>query len=75
MAPELLDVAGAAEVLGASEGTVYRLARAGKIPSARIGKELRFVRTQIIQAVADGMQDNQIEKILKLGNVAGRKRR
>ena len=75
MASELLDVAGAAEVLGVSGGTVYRMARAGKIPSARLGKELRFVRAQVIQAVADGMQDNQIEKILKRGKVVGRRKR
>ena len=75
MMPELLDVAGAAKALGVSGGTVYRMARAGKIPSARLGKELRFVRSQLLEAVSEGMQDNQIEKILKRGKVVGKKRR
>ena len=42
MDEEILDVEGAARVLGVSTRTVYSLARKGEIPAMRIGREWRF---------------------------------
>jgi excisionase family DNA binding protein len=44
MDEEILDVEGAARVLGVSTRTVYNLARKGEIPAMRIGREWRFAR-------------------------------
>jgi excisionase family DNA binding protein len=51
---EILDVESAATLLGVSTSTIYALARQGKIPVARVGKEWRFVRQQLIDWVAHG---------------------
>jgi excisionase family DNA binding protein len=42
MGKGILDVAGAARLLGVSPGTIYKLARAGDIPGRRVGREWRF---------------------------------
>src|SRR5215510_4797724 len=44
MDAEVLDVGGAAKVLGVSTRTIYKLARKGGIPALRIGREWRFAR-------------------------------
>jgi excisionase family DNA binding protein len=64
MAKEILDVAGAAELLGVSPWTIYQLARKGTIPGARVGKEWRFARASLIQWVSNGAQANQIRTLL-----------
>ena len=43
----IMTVKDVAEYLRFSETKVYKLARAGKMPAARIGKEWRFRRDQI----------------------------
>jgi excisionase family DNA binding protein len=42
-----MDLDGAAEMLGYTREHVARLAKAGKIPSHRIGKPLRFLRSEL----------------------------
>lgn len=64
MAKEIVDVEGAAELLGVSTWTVYQLARKGEMPGTRVGKEWRFVRASLIQWVANGAQANQLQKLL-----------
>ena len=64
MAKEILDVAGAAELLGVSPWTIYQLARKGTIPGTRVGKEWRFARQVLIQWVANGSQADQVSKLL-----------
>lgn len=51
---EILDVDRAATLLGVSTSTMYALARQGKIPAARVGKEWRFVRQRLVDWVAHG---------------------
>ena len=51
---EILNVQGAAELLDLPVSTVYRLVRQGTLPAARLGKQLRFTRKNLIQAVEDG---------------------
>ena len=61
----ILDVGGAAELLGVSTATIYKLARAGKIPGTRVGREWRFGRQSLIQWVANGAQADQIHAVLR----------
>lgn len=65
MAREILDVAGAAELLGVSPATVYKLAREGKLPATKVGREWRFARARLIDWVADGTQSGQLERLFK----------
>lgn len=74
MAPEILDVEGAATLLAVSSSTIYRLARQGKIPATRVGREWRFTRSNLIQWVANGSQADQVATLLAKGKV-GRRRR
>lgn len=52
-AAEVLDAAGAAELLGVSEQVVRRLAREGRIPAAKVGGAWRFERAALQRWVAD----------------------
>ena len=51
MDKEILDVEGAATLLGVSTTTIYNLARKGEIPATRVGREWRFARTNLILTV------------------------
>ena len=73
MAKEIVDVEGAAELLGVSTWTVYQLARKGKMPGTRVGKEWRFVRASLIQWVANGAQADQLQKLLSKARPAKRR--
>ncbi len=57
---EILNVHGAAEMLDLPVSTVYRLVRQGKLPAARLGKQLRFTRKSLIQAVEAGESESGI---------------
>ena len=74
MAPEILDIEGAATLLAVSSSTIYSLARQGKIPATRVGRESRFARSNLIQWVANGSQADQVAALLKKGKVAKRGR-
>jgi len=45
----LIDVKEAARMFGVSVGTVYRYAKAGLIPSVKVGDILRFDRWTLVQ--------------------------
>jgi len=49
MDKEILDVEGAAILLGVSPTTIYNLARKGEIPATRVGREWRFARSNLLQ--------------------------
>ena len=70
----ILDVAGAARVLGVSTKTIYALARKGEIPATRVGREWRFARKSLIDWVAQGSQADQLTKVLQNGQIARRRR-
>src|ERR671924_180231 len=73
MDKEILDVEGAATLLGVSTTTIYHLARKGEIPPTRVGREWRFARANLIQWVANGTAADQLSVALSRGRVAKRK--
>src|SRR6267142_239943 len=73
MDKEILDVEGAATLLGVSTTTIYNLARKGEIPATRVGREWRFARTNLIQWVANGAAADQLSVALSCGRVAKKK--
>lgn len=73
MDKDILDVEGAAAVLGVSTRTVYNLARKGEIPAMRVGREWRFARQNLIAWVTNGSQADQLAVALRNGRV-GRRR-
>jgi excisionase family DNA binding protein len=73
MDKKILDVEGAAILLGVSTTTIYNLARKGEIPATRVGREWRFSRTNLIQWVANGAAADQLSVALSRGRVAKRK--
>lgn len=74
MDKDILDVEGAATLLGVSASTIYHLAQQGKIPAMRIGREWRCARQNLIQWVVNGSEANQLTAALATGR-AGRSRR
>ena len=72
MDKEILDVEGAATLLGVSATTIYNLARKGEIPATRVGREWRFARSYLIQWVANGTAADQLTVALSRGRVAKR---
>lgn len=72
MTKEILDVHGAAELLGVSPWTIYQLARKGTVPGTRVGKEWRFARATLIGWVANGAQADQIRTLLSKARPARR---
>jgi excisionase family DNA binding protein len=67
--PEVLDVAGAARVLGVSRWLVLRLARQGKLPGKKVGKEWRFRLSTVLRWLGDSGRpepgDDLFERMLK----------
>jgi excisionase family DNA binding protein len=74
MDKEILDVEGAAALLGVSSRTIYTLARKGEIPATRVGREWRFARQNLIAWVANGSQADQLAAALRNGRAARRQR-
>jgi excisionase family DNA binding protein len=73
MDKEILDIEGAADVLGVSKTTIYKLAREGTIPATRVGREWRFSRSNLIDWIKNGTEADQLAQALKTGRV-GRRR-
>jgi len=74
MDKNILDVEGAAALLGVSTRTIYTLARKGEIPATRVGRAWRFARQNLIAWVANGSQADQLATALRHGKVAKRHR-
>ena len=70
MDEEILDVAGAARVLGVSTRTVYTLARQGEVPAMRIGREWRFALRNLREWVAHASKADQVAAVLRNGRIA-----
>lgn len=49
----LLDVRGAATLLGISERSVYRLSATGQLPQYRVGRQLRFDEYELRAVLKD----------------------
>jgi excisionase family DNA binding protein len=74
MDKNILDVEGAAALLGVSTRTIYTLARKGEIPATRVGREWRFARQNLIAWVANGSQADQLAVALRNRRVAKKHR-
>jgi excisionase family DNA binding protein len=70
---EILDVNRAAQVLGVSSRTVYNMARQGKIPATRVGREWRFARKTLIDWVAKSNENEQLAAVLRNGHIRSRR--
>jgi excisionase family DNA binding protein len=73
MDKEIVDVEGAATLLGVSTTTIYNLARKGEIPATRVGREWRFARQNLIAWVANGSEADQLSVALRRRRVAKKK--
>ena len=62
----ILDVEGAALLLGVSKHTIYRLITKDKLPATKIGREWRFHRPTLIEWVATGSNASQLERVFKI---------
>jgi excisionase family DNA binding protein len=69
MDEEILDVDGAARVLGVSTRTVYNLARKGEIPAMRVGREWRFARKNLVDWVINSSQADPLTAALRNGRI------
>jgi excisionase family DNA binding protein len=47
MTPDIMDIAEAASYLNIKKGTLYRLAKNGQVPAAKIGGQWRFKRERL----------------------------
>ncbi len=47
MASEIMDISEAAVYLNIKKGTLYRLAKSGKVPGIKIGGQWRFKRQRL----------------------------
>ena len=64
----ILDVEGAALLLGVSKHTIYRLITKDKLPAAKLGREWRFHRPTLIEWVAAGSNASQLERVFKIAD-------
>lgn len=74
MDQNILDVDGAARLIGVSKDTIYALARTGKIPAIRVGREWRFTRQGLISWISNGTQEDPLAAILRQKTVKAKKR-
>ena len=74
MDPAILDVKGAAALLGVSTTTIYTLARTGKLPATRVRREWRFARHRLIEWVAVGSEADGLTVALRSARVRPRSR-
>ena len=65
--PKLLRASEVAEHLHLAPSYVYRLAQQGKILSARIGKRVLFLESDVCEFIY-GCRNNQLENLPKLDN-------
>jgi excisionase family DNA binding protein len=54
---EVLDLAAAADFLGIKTRTLAELVRAGHVPAAKVGRQWRFLRSQLTDWLAQGGTD------------------
>jgi excisionase family DNA binding protein len=74
MDPAILDVNGAARLLGVSTTTIYALARKGQIPATRVGREWRFARQKLVAWVATDSEADQLAAAIRSRKVTAARR-
>ena len=55
LAPEAIDVDGACRLLGIGRSTLYRMIRAGELPSVKLG-DRRLLRLETVRALLAGLE-------------------
>ena len=65
----ILDVEGAASLLGVSKYTIYRLISKDGLPSTKLGREWRFHRPTLIEWIATGSSARQLERTFRNANI------
>ena len=63
MHPEVLNVEGAARVLGVSRWTILKLVRRGDIPGVKVGKSWRFRLQALLRWLGKGPESNGGESL------------
>jgi excisionase family DNA binding protein len=61
-AREVLDLESAAEFLGVKSRTLAELVRSGHVPAAKVGRQWRFLRSQLTDWLAHGGTDQPSRK-------------
>jgi len=56
--PQIMNVQEVADLLRVSSQTVYVLARSGRLPAVKVGREWRFVRDQLLAALQGHDSEN-----------------
>ena len=59
---EVLDLDSAAEFLGIKTRTLAELVRSGHVPAAKVGRQWRFLRSQLTDWLAQGGTDQSNRK-------------
>ncbi|MEA4882946.1 MAG: helix-turn-helix domain-containing protein [Clostridia bacterium] len=57
--PEVMNVQEVADLLRVSSQTVYVLARSGKLPAVKVGREWRFIRDQLLAALQTNNSEHE----------------
>ena len=57
---EILTIEEAIQFLKVGKTTLYRLARDGKVPARKIGREWRFVKSQLIEWINEKATTNNV---------------
>ena len=61
---EILNAQEAAIVLGISERLLFRLARDGEVPGKKLGREWRFLRSAIRNAISGQADEDELMRAL-----------
>jgi excisionase family DNA binding protein len=61
-AREVLDLDAAADYLGIKSRTLAQLVRSGQIPAAKVGRQWRFLKSQLTDWLAQGGTDQPNRK-------------
>ena len=75
--PEILNADGAAAVLGITKRTLLQMAREGRIPGTKLGREWRFLRSALRRHVAGAADADTLQTLLEqaMGGGTSRKKR
>ena len=65
MDPQIVNAEGAGEVLGVSKWTILKMARKGELPGKKVGREWRFVKSELKRWLLEATQQEQLERQLE----------
>ena len=68
MDEEVLDVEGAARLLGVGPRTIYNLVKTGKLPGLKVGRAWRFHRESILKWLVQASENAALEAKIQTGD-------